>query len=75
MNNSAAVCAARCWEARKINWFCREHPGGLFVSNAEQDTSRIPRKGCTEKGRTPTQNIVVQVRVTNMECMFPVVPV
>lgn len=75
MNNSAAVCAAKCWEARKINWFCPEYPGGLFVSNAEWGSSRIPREGCTEEGRTPAQNIAVQIRVANVECVFAVVTV
>lgn len=73
LNNSAAVCPARCWEARKINWFCHEYPGGLFVSNTERGSSRIPREECTEEGRTPAQNIGVQVRVANVECVFAVV--
>lgn len=75
MNNSAAVCAAKCWEARKINWFCHEYPRGLFVSNAEWGSSRIPQDGCTEEGRTSAQNIAVQVKVANVECVFAVVTV
>lgn len=76
MNNCATVCAARCWEARKINWFCHEHPVGLFVSNAEQGSSRIPRKGCTEEGWTPAQNIGAGkggkygVRVCSSSCVM-----
>lgn len=47
--NSAAVCAARCWEARKINWFCHEYPGELFVSNSVRGSNRIPGEGCTRR--------------------------
>lgn len=74
MNNSTAVCAARCWEARKINWFCHEYPGGLFVSNAEQGSTESQERDA-ERRVGHLHRTELCIRVANVECVFAAVTV